>query len=75
MVNGFGATPLLELYVAQRRLAAVLEGHGVAIHRAYVGEFITCLEQAGMSLTMLRVTDGLRSLVDAPAHAPHFVQC
>ncbi len=75
MVNGFGATPLLELYVAQRRLATVLEERGITLHRAYVGEFITCLEQAGMSLSILRVTEEVASLVDAPARAPHFVQC
>jgi len=74
LVNGLGATPLLELYIAQRRLARNLAERSIAIHRSFVGEYFTALEMAGFSITLLKVDAELKSLLDAPAAAPHFVQ-
>jgi dihydroxyacetone kinase-like protein len=74
LVNGFGGTPLMELYVAQRRLLENLDGRGVAVHRSYVGNVYTALEMAGFSIALLGLDEELRGLVDAPAAAPHFAQ-
>jgi phosphoenolpyruvate---glycerone phosphotransferase subunit DhaK len=74
LINGLGATPLMELYIAQRRLAQNFEKLGIQLAHSYVGEYFTAMEMAGFSITLLRADDELFKLVTAPAHAPHFVQ-
>ena len=67
-VNGMGGTPLIELYVVYRKLAEILDGRGVTIERSLVGSYITSLEMAGCSITLLRLDDELTRLWDAPVH-------
>ena len=74
LVNGLGATPLEELYVMYRRAAHLLADIGVEVHRPYVGEFATSLEMAGASVSVMRLDDGLTTLLDAPAVSPFFRQ-
>jgi dihydroxyacetone kinase DhaK subunit len=74
LVNGLGATPAMELYIMFRRVAARLGEIGVTIHRSYVGEYVTSLEMAGASVTLLHLDEELTRLVDAPARTPMFVQ-
>jgi dihydroxyacetone kinase-like protein len=74
MVNGLGATPPEELYVMFRKAHAILTGQGIAIHRAYVGEYATSMEMAGASITLMRLDDELAELLDHPAHTPFFTQ-
>jgi dihydroxyacetone kinase len=74
LVNGLGATPPEELYVLYRKVHMLLIGHGIRVHRAYVGEYATSLEMAGCSLTLLRLDGELKRLLDAPAESPFFVQ-
>lgn len=74
MVNGLGATPPEELYIVYRKVHDQLTDHGVAIHRAYVGEYATSMEMAGCSLTVMKVDDELVALLDHPARTPFFVQ-
>jgi dihydroxyacetone kinase len=69
-VNGMGGTPLMELYVLYRRLAGLLSGRGISITRSLVGNYITSLEMAGCSITLLRLDDQLARLWDAPVHTP-----
>jgi dihydroxyacetone kinase-like protein len=69
-VNGMGGTPLLELYVVYRKLAEILDGRGVTIARSLVGNYITSLEMAGCSITLLRLDDELTRLWDAPVNTP-----
>ncbi len=69
-VNGMGGTPLIELYVAFNSVAKILKGHGVSIGRSLVGNYITSLEMAGFSVTLLRLDDELARLWDAPVHTP-----
>jgi dihydroxyacetone kinase-like protein len=69
-VNGMGGTPLLELYVVYRKLAEMLDGRGVTIARNLVGSYITSLEMAGCSITLLKLDDELIRLWDAPVHTP-----
>jgi phosphoenolpyruvate---glycerone phosphotransferase subunit DhaK len=65
-VNGMGGTPLLELYLVYQELATLLEGRGITISRNLVGPYITSLEMAGCSITLLRLDDELERLWDAP---------
>jgi phosphoenolpyruvate---glycerone phosphotransferase subunit DhaK len=69
-VNGMGGTPLLELYVAYNDLARWLDGRGVKISRSLIGPYITSLEMAGCSITLLELDDELTRLWDAPVNTP-----
>ena len=69
-VNGMGATPLLELYLMYGEVAAVLERSGVRVVRSLVGPYITSLDMAGCSVTLLRMSDDLVRLWDAPVRTP-----
>ena len=66
MVNGMGGTPLIELYIVYRKLYKILEGHGISIARNLVGNYITSLEMAGVSITLMKADDELIKLWDAP---------
>ena len=74
MVNGLGATPLLELFIMFRRLKQILDGSKIKIYRSFVGNYSTSLEMAGASITLLRLDDELKRLLDAPASTPYFSQ-
>jgi dihydroxyacetone kinase-like protein len=69
-VNGMGGTPLIELYVMFGELRRILDGHGITIARSLVGPYITSLEMAGCSITLLRLDDELVRLWDAPVRTP-----
>jgi dihydroxyacetone kinase-like protein len=69
-VNGMGGTPLVELYVVFRKLAEILDGRGITIERSLVGSYITSLEMAGTSITLLKLDDELVRLWDAPVNTP-----
>ncbi|MGH3925226.1 MAG: dihydroxyacetone kinase subunit DhaK [Pseudonocardiaceae bacterium] len=69
-VNGMGGTPLIELYLMYNEVASILSGHGVEIARSLVGPYITSLEMAGCSVTLVKVTDDLLALWDAPVKTP-----
>ena len=74
LVNGLGATPKEELYILYRSVAQILDGEGIRVHRVWAGEYATSLEMAGASLTLIRLDDELRTLLDAPAETPFYVQ-
>jgi dihydroxyacetone kinase-like protein len=65
-----GATPLLELYLMYGEVAALLERAGVRVERSLVGSYVTSLDMAGCSLTLLALDDELRRLWDAPVSTP-----
>jgi dihydroxyacetone kinase-like protein len=69
-VNGMGGTPLIELYLMFNEVARILDGHGVRIARSLVGSYITSLEMAGCSVTLVKATDDLVELWDAPVNTP-----
>jgi len=70
MVNGLASTPLMELYIANRKVHKILEEKGVKVYKTFVGEFMTSLEMAGFSVTLLKLDDELKVLLDAPADTP-----
>jgi phosphoenolpyruvate---glycerone phosphotransferase subunit DhaK len=65
-VNGMGGTPQIELYLVYHELATLLQGRGITIGRSLVGSYITSLEMAGCSITLLKLDDELTRLWDAP---------
>ena len=69
-VNGMGGTPLIELYIVYRALKRFLDGRGITIVRNLIGPYITSLEMAGTSITLLRMDDELIRLWDAPVDTP-----
>ena len=65
-VNGMGGTPLTELYIVYRKAAEIAAKNGLKVTRSLVGPYITSLEMAGCSITLLKLTDDLTALWDAP---------
>jgi dihydroxyacetone kinase len=70
LVNNLGGTPTLELAIVARRAIAVLEGRGLAVERVYLGTFLSALEMAGISLSVLPVDEKRLALLDAATEAP-----
>jgi len=74
LVNGLGSTSLLEMYICFRKVAQILSDYGIKIHRTYMGEFFTSLEMGGFSVTLTKMDEELKRLIDAPCDGIHFVQ-
>jgi len=70
MLNGLGGTPLIELYLLYGEVAALLEQAGVTVARSLVGNYITSLDMAGASVTVLKADDEVLKLWDAPVNTP-----
>lgn len=68
MLNGMGATPMIELYLAYGEVARILEAKGIKVARCLVGNYITSLDMAGCSLTLTQGSDELLKLWDAPVN-------
>ena len=68
MLNGMGGTPLIELYLMYGEVAKIMNEAGITVARNLVGNYITSLEMAGCSITMLRVNEELIRLWDAPVN-------
>ncbi|MEK0084914.1 dihydroxyacetone kinase subunit DhaK [Benzoatithermus flavus] len=69
-VNGMGGTPLIELYALYRKAAEIAAAHGLEVERRLVGSYVTSLEMAGASITLLRLDDEMIRLWDAPVVTP-----
>jgi dihydroxyacetone kinase-like protein len=69
-VNGLGGTPLIELYIVYRKAEEIARKAGLKISRNLVGSYITSLEMAGTSITLLKLDAELTQLWDAPVHTP-----
>ncbi|GIN71533.1 dihydroxyacetone kinase subunit DhaK [Bacillus sp. J14TS2] len=74
MINGLGATPEMELYILNKNVQKILSEKGIHVYRTYVGEYMTSLEMAGCSLTLLELDEELKSLLDAEANTIAFSQ-
>ncbi len=74
LVNGLGSTPLMELFVANRRAAEVLASKGINVAKTTVGNFMTSLEMGGFSISLLKLDAELKQLLLAPAETPAFTQ-
>ena len=67
IVSGLGATPLMECYILFNRAYDILGEKGINVYRSYVGNYFTSLEMMGVTITLMRLDDELKSLVDAEA--------
>ena len=72
MVNGSGSTPLMELYIINNRVADVLAEKGIKVVQTFVGEYMTSIDMAGFSISVLRLDDQLKELLAAKADTPAF---
>ena len=70
MINGCGGTPLMELYIVNNHVHDVLESKGIHIYKTFVGNYMTSLEMAGFAISILRLADETKALLDAPANTP-----
>lgn len=66
LVSGLGATPVMELYVLYKEINKIIEEKGIKIYKAYVGNYFTSLEMSGATLTVMKLDDELKELVDVP---------
>ena len=69
LVSGLGATPVMELYVLYNEVEKLLSAEGIKIHRSYVGNYFTSLEMSGATLTVMKLDDELKELIDMPAYS------
>lgn len=74
LVSGLGATPVMELYVLYDEIDKILKEKGIITHRAYVGNYFTSLEMSGATLTVMKLDEELKELMDMPAYSMGFKQ-
>ncbi|MDR1931323.1 MAG: dihydroxyacetone kinase family protein, partial [Spirochaetales bacterium] len=72
LVNGFGATPLMELYILAYSAMSELAAAGIKTYRVFAGNYMTSLDMAGASLSLLNLDTELKNLLDAKCDAPFF---
>lgn len=72
LINGLGSTPNMELYIINKKVSEILEDKKIRIHRTFIGEFMTSLEMAGFSISILKLDEELKNLLDAKANTPGF---
>jgi len=73
MINGLASTPLMELYIINNEVQKILENKGINVYRTFVGEYMTALEMGGCSITLLKLDEELKTLLDYPSDAPNFL--
>lgn len=74
LVSGLGATPVMELYVLYDEIECLLKDKGIRIHRAYVGNSFTSLDMMGATLTLMKLDEELKELLDMEAWCMGFKQ-
>lgn len=72
LINGLGATPEMELYIVNAKVQEILKEKGIHVYKTFVGEYMTSLEMAGCSVSILKLDDELKALLDQEANAPAF---
>ena len=74
LVTGLGATPPEELFILYNKVHDILNGHGIKIYKPFIGEYATSMEMAGASVSLLRLNNESKTLLDAPAFSPFLPQ-
>ena len=72
MINDAGATPFMELYIAGNKAAELLAEKGIRLYKSFVGHYMTSIEMAGFSISLLKLDNELKQLLDAKADTPAF---
>lgn len=70
LVNGLGATPLMELYILNKEVCNILQEKNIKVYKNMVGNYTTALDMAGCSLTLMKLDEELKELLDAPCDTP-----
>ena len=68
LVSGLGATPVMELYVLYKEIAGILREKGIKIYKSYVGNYFTSLDMMGATLTIMKLDEELKELIDMPVY-------
>lgn len=67
LISGLGSTPMMELSILFRDVAAILDAQGISIYHSYVGNYFTSLEMAGVTLTIMKLDEELKTCIDRDA--------
>ena len=70
LMSGLGATPVMELYVLYDEVEAYLEEQGLSVYKVFIGDYVTSLDMNGAALTVLKLDDELKELLDHEAKSP-----
>lgn len=73
MINGLGGTPLMEQYIAYNIVAKILAGKGIKVYKSYVNEYCTSIDMAGLSVSLLKLDDEMKELLDYPVDIPYAI--
>ncbi|WKY48366.1 dihydroxyacetone kinase subunit DhaK [Eubacteriaceae bacterium ES3] len=74
LVNSLGATPLMDLHICFRRVSQILAEKGITIYKSLIGSFASSMDMAGMSVTLVKLDDEMKELLDYPCDTPYFKQ-
>lgn len=74
LVNGLGATAPQELYVMFRKVNEILKAKGIKTYKAFIGEYATSMEMKGLSVSLFKLNDKFKELLDMPVEAPMLLQ-
>ena len=72
LINGAGGTPLMELFIVNNHVSDVLAANGIKVYKTFVGNYMTSIEMDGFSISLLRLDDEMKNLLDAKADTPVF---
>ncbi|MBN2323659.1 MAG: dihydroxyacetone kinase subunit DhaK [Spirochaetes bacterium] len=75
LINGLGGTPLQELFILNNEARKIVDGKGITVYRTLVGNYMTSIDMVGASVTLLRLDDELKRLLDAPADTAAWKTC
>ncbi|MEX1307747.1 MAG: dihydroxyacetone kinase subunit DhaK [Eubacteriales bacterium] len=74
LISGLGATPVMELYILYNKVETLLADKGIKVYHNYVGNYFTSLDMMGVTLTMMKTDDELKTLIDESVNTPGLVQ-
>ena len=74
LINGLGATASSELFILYRKVHDMLEQLGIKVYKPFIGEYATSMEMKGASISLIRLDNELKALLDAPCHSPFLLQ-
>jgi len=74
LISGLGATPVMELYILYAKIAEILAKKNIKIYKPYVGDYFTSLDMMGVTVTLMKVDDELKKLIDLRANSMGFKQ-
>ena len=74
VINGYGATTRMEMFIVNRKIRAMLSDVGIKVHQTDIGEFCTSQEMKGLSVTFVRMDEELKRYFDMPCYSSFYVR-